>query len=68
MDLFERVRFFLQRLNITDRIQLPTEMMELYANIMAQVLLILALSTKEMAQSRFSEQISSTCDSRLIIV
>ncbi|KAI0253332.1 hypothetical protein BJV78DRAFT_1152997 [Lactifluus subvellereus] len=60
--LFERIQFFLQRLKIYTGIQLTTEMRELLGKIMAQVLSILALSTKEMNQSRISEPIHSIYD------
>ena len=55
MNLFERIQFFLQRLNIYNGIPLTIDMMELFGKIMAQILLILALETKEMSQSRISE-------------
>jgi hypothetical protein len=55
VNLFERIQFFLQRLNICNGIPLTIDMMELFGKIMAQILLILALSTKEMSQSRISE-------------
>jgi predicted XRE-type DNA-binding protein len=68
VNLFERVQFFLQRLKIYNGIPLTTEMMELFGKIMAQVLLILALSTKEMSQRRISELLCLRFVSRLIIV
>jgi len=57
--LIERIQFFLQRLNIYTGIRLRTEVRELLGKVMAQVLSILALSTKEMNQSRSSEPIRS---------
>jgi hypothetical protein len=68
VNLFERVQFFLQRLNIYNGIPLTTEMTELFGKIMAQVLFILGLSTKEMTQKRTSELIRPRNDSRLIMV
>jgi hypothetical protein len=62
VNLFERIRFFLQRLKIYAGIELTTEMRELLGKIMAQVLSILAVSTKEMNESRISEQIHSIYD------
>jgi hypothetical protein len=61
VNLFERIQFFLQRLNIYIGIPLTTAMTGLLGKIMGQVLLILALSAKEMTQGRISE-----CD-RLVI-
>ena len=57
VNLFERIQLFLQRLNIYTGIQLTIEMRELLGKIMAQVVSILALSTKEMNESRISEPI-----------
>jgi hypothetical protein len=52
--LFERVKHFLQRLDAYTRIPLTPAMTELLGKIMAQVLSILALSTKEMQERRIS--------------
>ncbi|KAI0274206.1 hypothetical protein BGY98DRAFT_1099124 [Russula aff. rugulosa BPL654] len=49
---FERIRFFLQRLQHYTSVPLTPEMTELLAKIMAQILSILALSTKTMKESR----------------
>ena len=57
VNLFERIQSFLQRLKIYTTIPLTTEMMELLGKIMAQVLSILALSTREMKEWRISELI-----------
>jgi len=53
--MFERIHFFLQRLNIYTGIPLTDELTELLGKIMAQLLCILALSTKVMADSWMSE-------------
>jgi len=52
--LFERIHFFLQRLNGYTGIPLTNEFTELLGKIMAQILSILAISTKVLAQSRMS--------------
>jgi hypothetical protein len=57
--LFERINFFLQRLNIYTEIPLTIELAELLGKIMAQLLSILAFSTKEMADRKMSEFIYS---------
>jgi hypothetical protein len=62
VDLFERIQFFLQRLKIYTGIQLTTEMKELLGKIMAQILSILAISTKEMSENWISELIHSIYD------
>jgi len=52
--LFERIHFFLQRLDGYTGIPLTNEFTELLGKIMAQILSILAISTKVMAQRRIS--------------
>ncbi|KAI0249042.1 hypothetical protein BJV78DRAFT_728446 [Lactifluus subvellereus] len=53
--LFERMQYFLERLNIYTGIPLTTKMTELLGKIMGQLLSILALSTKEMTQRRIKK-------------
>jgi hypothetical protein len=52
--LLERIQFFLQRLHHYTSVALTPEMTELLAKIMAQILSILALSTKKMKERRIS--------------
>ena len=52
--LFERTQLFLQRLNHYITGSLTPEMTELLGKILAQVLSVLALSTKEMKEKRLS--------------
>jgi hypothetical protein len=52
--LLERIQFFLQRLHHYTSVALTPEMRELLAKIMAQILSILALSTKKMKERRIS--------------
>ena len=54
INLFERTQFFLQRLNHYITASLTPDMTELLAKILAQVLFVLALSTKEMKERRIS--------------
>jgi hypothetical protein len=54
INLFERTQFFLQRLNQYVSTPLTPEMTELLAKILAQVLSVLALSTKEIEERRIS--------------
>jgi hypothetical protein len=54
VNLFERTQFFLQRLNRYITTSLTPEMTELLAKVLAQVLSVLALSTKEMKERRIS--------------
>ena len=53
--LLERVHFFLQRVNRYTGVPLTDDIVELLGRIMAQVLSILALSTKAMVDGRISE-------------
>ena len=55
--LFERINFFLQRLNIYTEISLTNDLTELLGKIMAELLSILAISTKEMTDRKTSELI-----------
>jgi hypothetical protein len=55
--LFERLHLFLERLNCYIHIPLTTAMVVLLGKIMAQVLSVLALSTKAMEERRISELI-----------
>lgn len=55
IQLFERINFFLQRLEIYTQIPLTEESTELLGKIMAQLLSILALSTKAMEDKGISE-------------
>jgi len=55
MHLFERIHFFLQRLKGYTQILLTDEFIELLGKVMAQLLSILALSTKAMTDRRISE-------------
>jgi hypothetical protein len=57
MHLFERIHFFLQRLKSYTVMLLTDESTELLGKIMAQLLLILALSTKAMTERRISKLI-----------
>ena len=54
LGLFERVQFFLQRLNRYTAVPLTPEMSLLLGKIMAQILIVLAFSTKEMKERRIS--------------
>jgi hypothetical protein len=60
-DLFERIQLFLQRLNSYTGIPLTNDFRELLGNIMAQILSILALSTKTMTERRTSELVHGLC-------
>ena len=59
--LFERIHFFVQRLKSYTGMELTNESTELLGKIMAQLLRILALSTKAMTDKRISELIRSRC-------
>ena len=55
VDLFERIQFFLKRLGVHTKIS-PTEgMVEILVKIVAEILSILSIATKEVQQSRTSK-------------
>jgi len=55
VNLFERIQLFLQRLNHYTAVTLTPDMTELLAKIMAQILFILALSTKTMKERKIKK-------------
>jgi hypothetical protein len=55
VDHFERTQFFLKRLGVHTRISPTEEMGEILVKIMAEVLSILSIATKEVQQSRTSK-------------
>jgi hypothetical protein len=59
--LFERIHFFLQRLGSYTGVPLTDDFKELLGKIMAQILSILALSTKVMTERRISRLIYTQC-------
>ena len=61
VELFECIANFLERLRIYTDIPLTTSMTDIIAKIMAELLSVFALSTKQIKQGRFSEWIV-TCN------
>jgi hypothetical protein len=55
IDIFERIEMFFRRLEIYTEVRPTTEMMDMIIQIMAEVLSILGIATKEIKQSRMSE-------------
>lgn len=55
MDLFEHLGSFVKRLDIYTKIDLTPIMTDNIVKIMAQLLSVLALATKQIAQKRFSK-------------
>jgi hypothetical protein len=55
IDIFERMENFFQRLGIYTNVSPTPEMINMIVKIMAEVLSILGIVTKEMKQSRTSE-------------
>lgn len=54
VDLFERIQFFLKRLGVHAEISPTGNMVEILVKIMAEVLSILSIATKEVQRSRTS--------------
>ena len=61
IDLFERIQYFLQRLKAYIGMPLTNGFTELLGKIMAQLLHILALSTKAMTKGRTSKPSRNLC-------
>ena len=55
VDVFEHVEMFFRRLEVYAEVPATTEMMDMITQIMAEVLCILGIATKEIKESRMSE-------------
>ena len=55
VDIFECIENFLRRLNIYTEIPPTTAMTEVVIKIMAELIIVFALATKQMKQGRFSK-------------
>ncbi len=55
VELFEQIESFFKRLAVYTKIVLTAEMAEVFANIMAEILFILSIATKEVNRKRASE-------------
>ena len=55
LDIFERVEMFFRRLEMYTEVPLTTEMMDVIIEIMAEVISVLGIATKEVRQSQTSE-------------
>jgi hypothetical protein len=58
VDIFERIEDVFRRLETYIELPPTTEMTDVIVNVMVQVLLILALATKEFKQGKMSELFS----------
>jgi hypothetical protein len=54
-ELFERIESFFKRLGVYTQVTLTTEMAEVFVKIVAEVLTILSIATKEVQRKRASE-------------
>lgn len=62
VEIFECVENFLRRLMIYTKIELPPlAMAEVLTKIMAELISVLALATKQINQGRFSESVLDNC-------
>jgi hypothetical protein len=61
VDLFERIGAFFQRLETYKDVPPTTEMMDMIVRIMVEVLCVLGIATKEIKQTRMSEQVMYEC-------
>lgn len=58
VDIFERIEGFFQRIEIYTEVVPTTKMMDTIIQIMVEVLTIVGIATKEIKQSRISEQLA----------
>ena len=55
VELFERIQGFFNRLGVYTQVSLTTKMAEILVKIVAEVLTILSIATKEVKRKRASE-------------
>ena len=55
VELFERIESFIKRLGVYSQVSLTTEMSEVLVKIVAEVLSVLSIATKEVKRKRTSE-------------
>jgi hypothetical protein len=55
LDIFERIEMFFRRLEMYTEVPLTTEMTDVIIEIVAEVLSVLGIATKEIKQGRMSE-------------
>jgi len=55
VDVFERIEYFLRRLEVYTQVPPTAEMMDTIIQILAEVLTILGIAMKEIRQGRMSE-------------
>jgi hypothetical protein len=61
VDLFERIEGFFKRLGVYSQVSLTAEMAEVFVKIVAEVLSILSIATKEVQRKRASEFLQDIC-------
>jgi uncharacterized FlaG/YvyC family protein len=57
VELFERIESFFKRLGVYTQVSLTAEMAEVFVKIVAEVLSILSIATKEVQRKRASESL-----------
>jgi hypothetical protein len=55
VEVFERIESFFKRLGVYTQVSLTTKMAEIFVKIVAEVLSILSIATKEVQRKRASE-------------
>jgi hypothetical protein len=61
-DVFERIEMFFRRLDVYTGLPPTKEMMDIFIQIMAEVLSILGTATQEIKQGRLSKYFPHKCD------
>ena len=62
IDVFERIEMFFRRLDVYAAVPPTNEMLDVIIQIMAEVLSILGIATKEIKQGRMSKYSPYKCD------
>ena len=66
VELFERIENFFKRLGVYSRMSLTTEMAEVFVKIVAEVLTILSIATKEVKRKRAGEFLQNILRTSLV--
>jgi hypothetical protein len=68
VEVFERIESFFMRLGVYTQVSLTTEMAEVFVKIVAEVLSILSIATKEVKRKRASELLTKYTPNLTIVL
>ena len=61
VELFERIESFFKRLGVYSQVSLTSEMAEVFVKIVAEVLVIISIATKEVQRKRARKLLQDIC-------